>query len=193
MKFIFIFLLTIFSFLSESYAQSIYIEKKPDGSTVYTDKPKNPDLAVQKQLPQIPRYEPSNIPIQKIESCSIHGGNDCLAGPDTDGSIICSDGYKESRARYNFLCKQAKLTVENFVVSDDGSKINFSIRNRGEVGAYNIVVYFKQNGLLKSTSQQIEKLDAFGAVEIEFNHLKLLDKSIPYLVDNISISCNNCG
>ena len=34
-------------------------------------------------------------------ACSSHGGVDCSAGPDYDGSVICEDGWKESSVGYS--------------------------------------------------------------------------------------------
>ena len=39
----------------------------------------------------------------KSGACSYHGGVDCTAGPDTDGSVICNDGWRNSSVTY--LCK----------------------------------------------------------------------------------------
>ncbi len=33
-------------------------------------------------------------------ACSGHGGVDCAAGPDSDGSVICMDGWKGSSVAY---------------------------------------------------------------------------------------------
>lgn len=33
-------------------------------------------------------------------ACSNHGGVNCSAGPDTDGSVICNDGWKDSTITY---------------------------------------------------------------------------------------------
>jgi len=34
-------------------------------------------------------------------ACGEHGGVDCSAGPDIDGSVICMDGYRGSSIKYN--------------------------------------------------------------------------------------------
>jgi len=33
-------------------------------------------------------------------ACSGHGGVNCPVGPDVDGSVICSDGYRDSSIKY---------------------------------------------------------------------------------------------
>ena len=41
---------------------------------------------------------------QKVEAisgaCSYHGGVDCNAGSDHDGSVICNDGWRDSSVGY---------------------------------------------------------------------------------------------
>ncbi|KKK57345.1 hypothetical protein LCGC14_3055410 [marine sediment metagenome] len=34
-------------------------------------------------------------------ACSGHGGVNCAAGPDTDGSVICTDGWLGSSVTYS--------------------------------------------------------------------------------------------
>ena len=34
-------------------------------------------------------------------ACSDHTGVNCLGGPDTDGSVICNDGWKDSSVQYH--------------------------------------------------------------------------------------------
>ena len=34
-------------------------------------------------------------------ACSSHAGVNCGAGPDSDGSVICSDGFRDDPARYD--------------------------------------------------------------------------------------------
>lgn len=33
-------------------------------------------------------------------ACSGHGGVNCSAGPDSDGSVICVDGFRDSSVQY---------------------------------------------------------------------------------------------
>lgn len=37
----------------------------------------------------------------KSGACSHHGGVDCSAGADSDGSVICSDGWRDSSVSYS--------------------------------------------------------------------------------------------
>ncbi len=41
-------------------------------------------------------------------ACSGHGGVSCSAGPDSDGSAICNDGWRNSSVRYSSMVKCAE-------------------------------------------------------------------------------------
>lgn len=38
-------------------------------------------------------------------ACSWHGGVNCAAGPDWDGSVICNDGWRDSSVSYSSMAK----------------------------------------------------------------------------------------
>lgn len=44
-------------------------------------------------------------------ACSGHGGVSCAAGPDTDGSVICVDGWRGSKVTYSSMVKCAGYSV----------------------------------------------------------------------------------
>ena len=71
--------------------QKIYKWVSPDGSVSYSTKKPKAEAEVAK-LPPIMRAE-VKIPENTLESCESHGGIDCQAGPDGDGSVICMDGF----------------------------------------------------------------------------------------------------
>lgn len=39
----------------------------------------------------------------KSGACSGHGGVSCSAGPDSDGSVICNDGWEDSSVSYSSM------------------------------------------------------------------------------------------
>ena len=45
--------------------------------------------------------------------CSHHGGVDCSAGADSDGSCICNDGWRDSSCSYNSSCSITSNTSSN--------------------------------------------------------------------------------
>ena len=54
---------------------------------------------------------------QKVEavsgSCSYHGGADCSAGADYDGSVICNDGWRDSSVGYyeTSICRSTDIPL----------------------------------------------------------------------------------
>ena len=40
----------------------------------------------------------------KITACLDHGGVNCGAGPDIDGSVVCADNYRNSDVAYTDAC-----------------------------------------------------------------------------------------
>lgn len=62
---------------------------------------------------------PFNFSLATSGTCSSHDGVNCAAGPDGDGSAICSDGWEDSSERYyqtkicdNYLCR-AQIVLKN--------------------------------------------------------------------------------
>ncbi len=37
-------------------------------------------------------------------ACSSHNGVNCAAGPDSDGSVICNDGWRNSSVAFCAVC-----------------------------------------------------------------------------------------
>ena len=44
-------------------------------------------------------------------ACSDHGGVNCDAGPDTDGSVVCNDGWTGSTVQYHFVSDNQNLAL----------------------------------------------------------------------------------
>ena len=52
---------------------------------------------------------PSTFAASGSGACSGHDGVNCLAGPDTDGSVICNDGWTGSSVYYRnirYVCNE---------------------------------------------------------------------------------------
>ena len=190
--------------IGHAQSGSIFIEKRSDGTVVYTDKPKDPLASVKLDLTPLARYTPGTSelllsngakldPNQQPASCYAHGGTDCAAGPDSDGSVICSDGFRAVRARYNFNCRQVKLAVNNAHYDPQLRQLKVLVRNNSQVAANNVVVYIKQKSNSKVVSNIIEKIEPFGAGDFLFNNIILLDNFRDKIVDNLVVSCDNCG
>ncbi len=44
-----------------------------------------------------------NVSLATSGACSYHGGVSCASGPDWDGSVICSDGWRDSSVSYSSM------------------------------------------------------------------------------------------
>jgi len=58
---------------------------------------------------------------QASGACSNHGGVDCLAGPDTDGSVICIDGWDLSSVDYKDV---QDVCLDDFTPFDDVTELH---------------------------------------------------------------------
>lgn len=52
-------------------------------------------------------------------ACSGHDGVDCLVGPDSDGSVICTDGWTDSSVAYNEIRSVCNEDFKPFTDVDD--------------------------------------------------------------------------
>lgn len=53
------------------------------------------------------------------DACRDHGGVDCRAGYDVDGSVICHDGWRDSNTQHTEYCSQTFLPTCNFSCTTD--------------------------------------------------------------------------
>lgn len=149
-------------------------------------------MATEVNLKPIPRFKSEHITQKKLqESCIAHGGNNCSAGADTDGSVICQDGFKDSPNRFNLSCTQSKLAVDNLETTLHSAKV--LIRNSSAVSAEGIKLILPQiNGEKDIEFTGPTMIEPFGAGDYSLNLLNLQDKYSGKLVDKLVISCRNC-
>lgn len=57
----------------------------------------------------------------KSGCCSHHGGVDCDAGPDSDGSVICKDKWRDSSCSYSSMASCKLSTNSNSKNSSSGN------------------------------------------------------------------------
>ena len=90
-----------------------YGTKSPDGKLPTRD-------AEQKDLPPITRENIDDrirtIKAQTPKSCNSHGGVDCARGADSDGSVVCLDGYREALLPFQFECSEVRVQTELLVL-----------------------------------------------------------------------------
>lgn len=56
-------------------------------------------------------------------ACSGHGGVACSMGPDSDGSVICNDGYRDSSVQYDD-CEKCTIDSNNDTANNNGNSSN---------------------------------------------------------------------
>ena len=92
-------------------AQNVYRHVDQNGNVTYSTTPDPNDVPA--DLPKIQR-ENIGTRIEKIKdetppNCSKHGGVDCSKPADSDGSVVCGDGFRDARLPYSLTCLEAKL------------------------------------------------------------------------------------
>jgi len=150
------------------YTQSEEIYRYTDGqgNVYYSTKPKNPG----DQPAALPQIKKENLGERLADikedtpvSCDNRGGVDCSAGSDSDGSVICSDGFRNSDVPFQLHCLIAQLKVDRFELSDakgetvpvtedfklptaslpkDITALELSLRNTSKIEAQGVSVTF---------------------------------------------------
>ncbi len=168
-------------------AENLYKWQDEQGITHYSDRAIGPDAKIA-DPPKINRGETKlpNLPA----SCDRHGGIDCTKGADIDGSVICTDDFKDALARFNFRCLMSKLEVlEVAQVSDHNIKV--VIRNLSSVAALQPKIQVKLgNGIKLPQLSGPQKIDPYEVTEflgeLEAPNTQKLKPA------DIIISCLNC-
>jgi|AACY02.16.fsa_nt_gi hypothetical protein len=118
-------------------AENIYKWTDEEGRVRFsTTKPSA--SATPADLPTISRQDLDkrieNLRSKADSSCVRHGGIDCTAGPDTDGSVICANGFKGAILPYRFRCLEVRLEVTQLTILDEEQQIRseFSIDQKAE-------------------------------------------------------------
>jgi len=215
-------LLAIFLMSPQVLADQVFKWTDAQGKTYYSTQPRNPNDSPTK----LPYVQKENIDkrIQKIKldtppNCLNHGNEDCSKGPDTDGSVICSDGYRDAVLPFRFYCLETKLRAEMFLLADKAKKrisfsksaipkdptklhgIEIAVRNTTSVAAQKVIVEFhipEPN----TAGMRIQELRASGPEKIEpyglasytlvFNHSAYRLRQRELRQGRYKISCHNC-
>jgi hypothetical protein len=146
----YLFLLIILCDVNAPLYAEVYKWTDPEtGIVSYSSKPKAKD-AVLANLPPLLREKQdvktlknkaenteNRTELQKtqLKSCGSHGGINCQAGADSDGSVICYDGFKEASARFRFSCSNSKLTITEVSETKDDGSFQVTVRNESSVKA----------------------------------------------------------
>jgi len=176
-----------------SIADPIYKQQSSSGSVVYSSK-KPSDAAKPHDLPEI-MHGDSPIAKVNLESCNNHGGVNCQAAADSDGSVICFDGYRESSERFLWKCKSAKLELVQITDPDPDGKITIVVRNLKSVTALSPSVILHGENREKLTLQGPATLEPFGIGEFSLQLPKRdkLDTPSKPTSNQVELTCENCG
>ncbi len=131
------FLIVLLGISQLAFAEDIYRSQSKSGSISFSNKNKGDSAKI--SLPQIIKQKDFGAGKNQLSSCSNHGGFDCSKGPDSDGSVVCYDGFKDSMQRYVLSCGKAKLRViEQSLKHPSQESTSFIVRNLSTVKAENI-------------------------------------------------------
>jgi hypothetical protein len=148
----------------------VYSWKDAQGVTHYSTKPPHAH-ATPAELPKINRAPMPIIPQPtkaKSTGCDGRGGINCNAGSDSDGSVICHDGYTESILNFKSQCSAAKIELIEVSPLNPQGGFTVTVRNRRAAEATGVTVEF-----LNPLGKRIplvgpETIDPFGGAEYVF-------------------------
>ncbi len=171
-------------------AKPVYKWQDETGTVHYSSKPVNKN-AKPAELPPITRGE-VQLTKRKLISCGDHGGINCKAGADTDGSVICYDGFRNASPRYRFSCNSPKLEISEIGDIEADGSFRVMVRNAKSVVASSAAVLFKPDMGPEVKLVGPDEIEAFGIAEFRFNPQ---DNDIPQTkVDlaQLDVKCANC-
>lgn len=182
---------TLLGAAASANAQPVYKHVDKRGVVTFSDRPSDPK-AKPVELPPINRGE-VKLGSSGAESCKSHGGVNCNEGADSDGSVICTDGFREAAQRFVFACKEAKLEVVD--VSDlaaDGSVSAF-VRNSKGVLAEGVRVSLalgKNPAPLELIGP--DTVEGFGVGEYFYNPKQTGPLEAKPKKGELKVTCANC-
>ena len=182
-------ILIVFLLITTAQADNVYKWVDDQGVTHFSSKPPTKGAKPAK-LKEISRGDVA-IPAKLLKSCKQHGGIDCAAGADKDGSVVCYDGFKDAAARFTMSCSAPKLVISDVSEIQNDGTFSVFIRNARSVSAEGMEVYFKLDKKEFKLTGPVE-IDAFGVAEYMWKDdpgTPLLDKP---KTNQIRVSCLNC-
>lgn len=190
MKYVVSALISFVLLLNLASADEIYKWVDEAGITHYSTS-KSDQKARLADLPKFNKGE-YKVASEKSFTCDKHGGINCQAGQDSDGSVICFDGFTDAAARFIFHCGSARLTLNDISNPDEKGRLSVFIRNDRSATARNPKVIL--------TNSDGSKIPMKGPTEIkeyqmaEFTVISgLLARTHNKPKDSqFSISCENC-
>lgn len=213
-----LFILSLIALIStNSFADEIFRWTDQDGQVHYSTQKSDTNASAA----ELPPLEKENLD-EKIKlikqdtprNCLSHGGVDCAAGPDDDGSVICIDGFRGAILPHRFRCREAKLKSElslvyegedngvahsTFIARQNRNKrlreVRVTVRNETEIEAFGVQVELDIPGQVKKTLriEGAEKVEPYGFADytVPFDPQNTLTV---YQVSGLHyrVHCENC-
>lgn len=172
-------------------AESVYKSTETSGVPMYTSKPKGSE-AKPADLPPIMKAE-VKLSDKELSTCTNHGGINCKAGPDEDGSVVCYDGFKAAVTRYRFSCTTPKLEITEISELTREGTFKVVVRNLQAIDAKTPKITFKPDTSTETvTLKGPDLIEAYGVGEFIYSpyaDIKLYKSPDAGLLD---ITCANC-
>ncbi len=126
-------------------------------------------------------------------SCKNHGGIDCQAGPDTDGSAICRDGFRKADTRYRLSCNSPKLSISHVTDLTPNGLFSVIVRNEKSVMAHKPVVYYRPGNGKEFQLRGPDKIEPFGLAEFFFEPKDVDAPVVKATLAELDLKCSNCS
>lgn len=189
-----IFLITLSFFMIPVFnvsAQPVYRSTSPSGkSSFYTSHQRSHDQEPEK-LPEIKRVDIKGATVVR-QTCQRHGGVNCNAGKDNDGSVVCYDGFRGSEERFNFNCTTPKLEIIQISPDKSSTGFNVLLRNLTAVEASNVSVTFTPDSGGEFKLAGSLNIKGFESGEYSYMSSDRLHHIGPPDQSTIKIKCANC-
>lgn len=175
----------------------VYRWQDENGVVHYSSKPAAKG-AERAELPAISRGE-VKVPPSLLQGCADHGGVSCAEGADTDGSVICLDGFKGSHQRFRASCGSPKLEIAEISRPDRNGRFTVSLRNLNSAPAREVTIVFSIAADQKFDLEGAREIESFGTAEFVFDPatyekhgVRMRHFSEPPAQDRFIVGCGNC-
>ncbi len=183
-------LLTALFVSTSSFADEIYKWVTPDGVTHYSSK-KADERASLAKLPPINRGDYKIASISGA-TCDKHGGVNCQAGQDVDGSVICFDGFDGASARFSFHCSSPKLRISDISDPDAIGRVSVFVRNDKSVLADAPTVTFTTGEGAKLNLKGPKEIPPFQMAEFTMISGAIAKSGQKPSSSQFNVTCKNC-
>ncbi len=200
-----------------AFAEPIYQWVDGEGRTHYGSSAPD-DAIAPSNLPEIKREnfdsKIADIKANTPTTCNTHRGIDCSRGPDTDGSVICADGFLEAINPFAFFCNEARLQTQLLILIEGNEEfikhstnlqgklknkkitgLQLTARNISDVEAFGVKISLTMSVRGKQIGVGPDKIPPFSSAEYLFPFENITPK--PTIIDiekaKYVVSCTNCG